>query len=705
MGTSAGYTPAAVPECPYVVTQTWASAEALRAGGALKENCVVTVPGPVIGTAGNTSATFITLQPVSATEFADEALVNTAFELGAWQGTYDFAAQKLTKLADSSGNVAVDTDLTFDTVATQVPWHLGAALGVGGWRDNYIEDTTLTAADTVVLANQFVGNTLRDTTMDFTGWVSGAITRTKVEGTGTHAITGAFASWTNSDITGGSTVNGRITLNNSHIENSSQVINTAGLTSSATGLTNATIKGASVLTVLGAGNITVSGGSVVTNGSIITTEAVVPAARSINVSAGSEINGATLRVDGTGTGGITLTTARVYGRPSAAPTDSILLSGTTTAGSISYSRVDVDCGVVGAGPAHSWDGVQGAIISDSILRQARIVKGVAAHAFQIANGSDILGGIITANGTTTGADARFSMTFSRLTSMAITQLPASSGSISFNSCNLNNSLIEMTSGPKNLSLTDCLMNGINQASNYIKTSNTANTSTGIALSGTEIRENGRLDITETGAGSFIQVNRCVIKGGVLGGSFGRMLIDGTSDAFSVSNCVVDDGIFTVTNAAAGSLTSPTSVYDIKVGCGGTFSVVNPSAAATRQFRHIRIQGRAVFSALNTSGGPNFDVFGIELSDESQLNLLGALAAPVRDIDIMGRSVCNVNIGGSIQNHRQDQETVLNTGAFSHFWTVFELRNPLAVAVPTPFTCTAANIGKLRSKAFDDWIGV
>lgn len=167
MSTSGSFVPAAVPECPYPVTQTWAGAEALRAAGALLENCVVTVPGPVLGCPGNQSPTFITLQPTGPSQFADEALVATTAwgAATAWQGTYDFPTQRLTELQDDWGNHVKDVDAGVDNVVN-FPWHLrGTDL-----RDNYSEDTTGWCTYTAGVA---VDNTTRQATLDFTAFTTG----------------------------------------------------------------------------------------------------------------------------------------------------------------------------------------------------------------------------------------------------------------------------------------------------------------------------------------------------------------------------------------------------------------------------------------------------------------------------------------------------------------------------------------------------
>ncbi|MFI0934580.1 hypothetical protein ACH4RG_23020 [Streptomyces sp. NPDC021019] len=166
MATSGSYTPAAIPECPYAPRMTRAAALALRAAGGLRENCVVVLhtDTPTIGTAGNTSATEIELNPVGPSEFGATARVRTSFAASAWAGTYDIdlgAAGSITRLTDDWGNTVEDVDADAPTVHGQFPWHAGSAT----IRDNRINDVALpnwgalTGAETIA-DNRIIGGTV-----------------------------------------------------------------------------------------------------------------------------------------------------------------------------------------------------------------------------------------------------------------------------------------------------------------------------------------------------------------------------------------------------------------------------------------------------------------------------------------------------------------------------------------------------------------
>lgn len=150
---------------------TRAAALALRTAGTLNPNCVVVITdGPTIGTAGNTSATQIELNPVSGTDLGLTARVHTTFDNSAWSGTYDVdlgVAGSITELTDGWGNTVKDVDADSPTVQTQFPWHLGSAT----LRDNYVEDSVLPGWDTQV--GSLVNNRVVGSTIDLTGKTAG----------------------------------------------------------------------------------------------------------------------------------------------------------------------------------------------------------------------------------------------------------------------------------------------------------------------------------------------------------------------------------------------------------------------------------------------------------------------------------------------------------------------------------------------------
>lgn len=165
MPTSGFYNPASDPPC-YSPRMTRAAALALRTAGTLRENCVVVITdGPTIGPSA--TVTEIELNPTSPTELGQTARVHTTYDNDAWTGIYDIdlGTGTITQLTDNLGNTAKDVDAGAPTVHTQFPW------GNVNWRDNYVEDSTLTGANTQV--GLITGNSIRESNINFTGKTAG----------------------------------------------------------------------------------------------------------------------------------------------------------------------------------------------------------------------------------------------------------------------------------------------------------------------------------------------------------------------------------------------------------------------------------------------------------------------------------------------------------------------------------------------------
>ncbi|MEV3895303.1 hypothetical protein [Streptomyces anulatus] len=220
MGTSGSFVPATVPECPYAPRMTRAAAQALAAGGGLRENCVVVITdGPTIGTAGNTSTTEIELNPVSATAFGQTARVFSSFAPEAWPGVYDLAGNRITELRDDFGNTAKDLDAGSATVHTQWPWHLGSAT----LRDNYAEDAVLTGFPGT---GAFTNNRVVESTLDFTGKTAGTVNQSTFLGS---TVTSGAASLTATrlEMTGSTVANsgtGPVTFTSTEIEGTANAL-------------------------------------------------------------------------------------------------------------------------------------------------------------------------------------------------------------------------------------------------------------------------------------------------------------------------------------------------------------------------------------------------------------------------------------------------------------------------------------------------
>lgn len=248
MSTSGGFTPAADAPC-YLPRMTRAAAIAMRTAGTLRENCIVVVTdGPVV----NGSATEIELNPVSPTAFGQTARVFTTFDNDAWPGIYDIdlGAGTLTELRDRLGNTAKDVDVGGATVTT-FPW------GVAAFRDNYAEDTVMTAWTTQVgnvTNNRFVGSTI-----DLTGKTAGAM----VDSVFTAATVTSGANFvTTRAVVSGATVSnagaGALTITDSEVSGTAVLTVTGAATGTKT-INRCTIGDRWLMNITGTGSVTLTG--------------------------------------------------------------------------------------------------------------------------------------------------------------------------------------------------------------------------------------------------------------------------------------------------------------------------------------------------------------------------------------------------------------------------------------------------------------
>lgn len=165
ISTNGSFTPPSDPPC--VQTADRAALLALRAANGLDPQCHYRIPGPTIGTAGNTSPTTIELHAVTTGALGLEAKVFTTFANEAWQGLYDVdlgAAGTITMLADNKGNVLEDSRTDAPVIHTQWPWHNTNFVRnhiVAGANGNF---TGLGALTTQIMDGNDFNNTILDAT-------------------------------------------------------------------------------------------------------------------------------------------------------------------------------------------------------------------------------------------------------------------------------------------------------------------------------------------------------------------------------------------------------------------------------------------------------------------------------------------------------------------------------------------------------------
>lgn len=690
MGTAAGFTPPGAPACPYAERMTRAAALALRAANGLVPDCVVTITdGPTIGTAGNTSATEITLQPVAANEFAMEALVHTTFSGNAWQGTYEIDLDTIQSLTDDFGNTAKDIDSGAPTVHTQFPWHLGSAT----LRDNFVEDSTLTGWDTQ--AGGVTNNRVIGSTVNLTGKTSGTIGDSQFTNT-TVVSGGAFFGASQTTVRGGNlqlgsgTAIGTVSLTRADL-------NSVTVTRDATATGNLSITGSQVT------NSTITQGAGAT-GAVTVADSEVTNLATLNVDAGSakgisvsgsELQGYAIRTQDSGGSGVSLSRGQFFGKPSA--TDSLLVRGVGGFGvSVSNSVVD-GFSIAGAGSA-SIDvngAAQSALITDADIHNSRITVNAGAGAFQ-STGAEFSSAIVNASSSTGG---RLTINQTTVRGGTINHGAAATQSFSLTGGRIEgNGLVELLSGDRGLSVSNVdVFNGIIRQT----TANAASGTNSNQVNDCRVIDTGRIILSETApAGQTGNVvARSTVKGSSLGGGIdGILTITGVS-AFILVDSVEIQGVATLTDVPSGALSAGTAFHDIRVGPASTVTYT-AGDATPKQIRNIGVEGLSTLTLTGLTGSAGAglgDVFGVNLRGQSAMTVTGARVPgqPVRDVTVEQGGTLNVDASGSVQRFRVAGGATLNTGAFTHFDSEMSLA--------ATKTLTAANINRLANKSFDDMI--
>lgn len=696
MGTSAGFVPAAVVECPYAPRMTRAAAIALRGAAGLKENCVVVITdGPVIGTAGNTSITEIELNPVSPTELGLSARVHTGFAASAWAGIYDIdlgTAGSITTLTDDFGNTGKDEDADSPTVHTQVPWHLGSTF----FRDNYFEDAVLTAWDLQgAIGTQMLGNRVIDSTVNLTGKVGGAFSRNEFDGTTLTSGAVAFFIASDSVVRGGAlnfgsgTGVGNVTLLRSTLVNAT-IARDPATTGGTISISNSEVY-SSTLTQ-GAGS---TGAISVTDSQLLAGSAlnVDPAsAKAITVSR-SELLGYTVRTQDAGAGGPTISQSNCFGKPTG---DSILARGTSGAISVNNSIVDgFSTAGAGAGSIEVNGPASSALIQDANIQNSRFTIGPGAGAFQTTGGI-YENATINANSATGG---RLTINFAIVRQGTVNHAAAASDSLQLNGSSVQGSgLVELLSGARGLTLNNVdVSNGIIRQTSVNATS-VPNTT---QITDCRVTDLGRIILSETTAAGqpANNVTRSTVKGSSLGGGVDGILTITGVCAGIIADSLNIQGVCTLTDVPNGALAAGTSFHDLRVGPASTLTYTAGDAAA-KQIRNIAVENLSTLTITGLTGSAGVglaDVFAGVVRGQSTMTVTGArvVGQPVRNFSVENGSALNVAASGTVLQCRMSNGATLNTGAFRHSESIID--------GPFVKTATAANVGKLANASFDNWI--
>jgi len=605
MSTSGSYTPPAQASCPDPMTA--AALRALRDAGGLDPQCHYVVNDFSQGTT-LAGPNLVELHAVNASTLALEAKVTTPYDGEAWEGLYDIdrgTVGQLVELRDNLNNVVRDTTGTSPIVGT-FPW--GTAL----WSENYLDSVTLTAPAT---ARSFQRNTVRDSTIDMTGWTSG--------------------SWTQSDVRASTvTTGGTFTM------------------------TNAEAQASTVTGQQATGSITMNNGTKL-YGATLVQDAGSQRSWTLN---NTEVRSSLLR----GQGGTT---------PQATSIVASVLRGNTATGAIIAGPGDVNIAITAVDASfftNAWR-LDGAAGSSANIRQATfddilLTKGAASGRLDITQGYSAFttfdhqgtGQMIVSQARTTGGTVRTAA--------------GSSGDVNVNNSTVDSGTVEVTS-VRSLSLN--FGTYVGQSARVTESGATASVipSQGDRVDQARVDAGGVVEFATTAGTNQNFVTRTEVKGTSLASPAGRLRIEGTTNGAWVDGCRVYGGTVTITDAST-DLNSASAFHDNQVDAGSVLTYTTGDGVG-KQIRNNHVTGLSTMTLTGltgTAGGGLADVFGMSVRGQSTLTVAGARVAgqPIRDCTVEQGSTLNIPANGATQRCRVAGGATLNGGAFVHFDTEVSL---------------------------------
>ncbi|MCY0957740.1 hypothetical protein [Streptomyces sp. H27-H5] len=605
MSTSGSFTPAADDPCP-TQPMTRDQVVALRDSGQLRVDCHYVVSDFVQGTT-LPGPNLVELHAVSPNALSMEAKVFTPYDNVAWLGVYDIdrgTVGVMIELRDNLNNTVRDT--TTGAIVGVFPW------GTAGWSENYLDSVTLTAPAT---ARAVTGNTITNSTVDMTGWTTGAFTTSRIEGS---------------------------------------TVTTGGNMS----LTRAIVTGLSTLTGAATGSITVSNGVVEGNSSVIND---VGSAKTWSLTGSVLQAGCVLRGQGAAAVAGTITQSTLSSRGG---TNALVLLGSSA---LTVSRSVIE---FGSGLVWSLDGAAGITVSvtDADMRACNVTRSATAGRFDFTSGRAV-GTTFDHQGT-----GIMGVNSSHCTTGSLVRLATgSTGDVSVVNSTLAGGSVIVTA-VRSLSLLAASV--VESAATVTESGTTPTTvpSIGDRLDGTHVEPGAQVTFATTAGSGGNTLARSRVRGSSVVGH-GVVRIDGTTDGAFMDACEILGGILTVTDAVAG-LSGATALHDLHLDAGSTLTYTTGDATA-KQLRNIRIEGQSTLTLTGITGGAGGglgDVFGISLRGQSLMTVAGArvVGQPIRNVTVEQGATLNIPAGGCVQRCRVAGGATLNTGAFVHFDTEVSL---------------------------------
>ena len=614
-----------------IISGTRSQLLALRTANALKSSCAYILTDHVQGRL--VTGTQIRLTAVSTNEFSENVSVNTTYDNEAWHGIYDIDRALVLELQDNRNNIARGFN---GNEVSNFDW--GNTFYTNCLIDNSTFTTTYGASRTI--------NNLKviNSTFDNTGQTAGNINNVEVKNSSILTLVSANLSLTNiliqvqsninatSYVTGASLLNYRLYSSSINLSNSTSSVSLSSVTMYGSSLNHTSVTSG---TITGA-NLIMENGSIINhnNGALNLSlnRVIIKNQSTINHSTGVislsnyELNGrSTITQNTVTTANTSISSGIMNGGSSIINSSAININGT---------RLQMDR----AGVINCQNGATGTIT----LTNTKIDN---------AGSVNILSSATAGNSSITSSLIDGSGFFQK----------QGTGIFTCANAEIKSNARILLLGTKNLNVTRVTMNNVANI-----TSNSTAVGISDAITDCSLFDRANISLTATGANSMFY--------NTLYGIGGSMNMTGTTNGFTLQQCVADNGAFNITNnTVSNTLTLSHSIN------GSTITITGMTV--TKSMNYFIAENNSSITINNPTGAGSHSY--LNAINNSAITVTGTATSSNRLMAFNGGGI-NQN-GGSSTNVTKQMANTLTTGNFNH--------SNIIMISPTSRTLTGANTSR------------
>jgi hypothetical protein len=615
-----------------IISGTRSQLLALRTANALKSSCAYIITDHVQGRL--VAGTQIRLTAVSTNEFSENVSVNTTYDNEAWRGIYDIDRALVLELQDNRNNIARGFN---GAEVSNFDW------GNTSYTNCLIDNSSFT---TTYGATRTINNlkVLGSSTFNNTGQTAGTLTNIEINNSSSLTLTSANITLNNTLIkdqssisapsytAGGTLTNYRIYNSTINLSNSTSRISISsvtmyGSTITHSGVTTGTITGSNLIMENGASIIHNNGANNLSlNRVALKNQSTINHSTGVISLSNYELNGqSTITQNTVTTANISLSSGIMNGQSNINNSSAININGT---------RFQMDR----AGVISCQNGATGTIT----LTNTKI---------------DNAGSINILSSATAGNS---SITSSLIDGASFIQKQGT-GVINISNLDMKSSARVLLLGTKNLNLSRVTMNNVANI-----TSNSTAVGISDAITDCSLFDRSNISFTATGGNSMLY--------NTLYGIGGSMNMTGTTNGFTLQQCVADNGAFSiVNNTVSNSLTLSHSIN------GSTITITGMTV--TKSMNYFIAENNSSITINNPTGAGSHSY--LSAINNSNITVSGASTSSNRLMAMNGGGI-NQN-GGSSTNVTKQMANTLTTGNFNH--------SNIIMISPTSRTLTGANTSR------------